>query len=142
MRPSQCVRPHLRQAPVQDLALRHQVLDRAGDILDRNLRVDAVLVEEIDAIGAQAPEHALDRALDVVRAGCWARAPLAGLEVDVPAELGCDHDLVAKRRDAFAEDPLDFVRPVGLGRIEESDAPVEGRADDGDHLRPGRTVVW
>ena len=54
--------PHLGQAPVQDLALRHQVLDRAGDVLDRDLGVDAVLVEEIDAVGAEALEHALDDA--------------------------------------------------------------------------------
>ena len=64
------------------------------------------------------------------------RAPLAGLEIDVPAELGCDHDLVAERRDAFAEDPLHLMRPVRLGRVEEGDATVEGRPDDVDHLGP------
>ena len=30
------------------------------------------------------------------------------------------------------------MRPVGLGRVEEGDAPVEGRPDDVDHLRPVR----
>ena len=52
--------PHLGQAPVQNLALRHQVLDRAGDVLDRHLRVDPVLVEEVDAVGPKALEHAFD----------------------------------------------------------------------------------
>ena len=64
------------------------------------------------------------------------RAPLAGLQIDVPAELGGDHDLVAERRDAFAEDPLDLMRAVGLGRVEEGDATVEGRPDDVEHLGP------
>ena len=127
---------------MQNLALRHQVLDRAGDVLDRDLRVDAVLVEEIDAIGAKALEHALDDQLDVLRAAVEPRAALAGLQIDVPAELGRDHDLVAERRHAFAEDPFHLVRAVGLGRVEEGDAPVEGRADDVEHLRPGRDVVW
>jgi hypothetical protein len=30
---------------VQNLALRHQVLDRAGDVLDRDFWIDPVLVE-------------------------------------------------------------------------------------------------
>ena len=106
VRAAQRVQPHLRQAPVQNLALLHQVLDRAGDVLDRDLGIDAVLVEEIDAVGAKALEHPFDGELDVIRAAVEPRAPLAGLEVDVPAELGRDHDLVAERRDAFAEDAL------------------------------------
>ena len=60
MRPAQRLQAHFGQAPMQDLALRHQVLDRAGDVLDRDLRVDAVLVEQVDAVGAQALEHAVD----------------------------------------------------------------------------------
>ena len=39
-----------------DLAFGDQVLDRAGDILDRHVRIDAVLIEEIDAVGPQALE--------------------------------------------------------------------------------------
>ena len=37
------------KAEVLDLACLDQVLHRAGDVLDRHVRVDAVLVEEIDA---------------------------------------------------------------------------------------------
>ena len=51
---TQRVQPHLGQAPVQNLALCHQILNRAGDILDRYLRIDAVLVEEVDAVSAGA----------------------------------------------------------------------------------------
>ena len=91
---------------MQDLALRHQVLDGPGDILDRHLRVDAVLVQEIDTIGPQAPQHALDGELDAVRTAVETRTPLARLQIDVPAELRRDDDLVAERRDGFAEDPL------------------------------------
>ena len=135
---AQRVQPHLGQAPVQDLAFGHQVLHRTGDILDRHLRVDAVLVEEIDAVGAQALQHALDGQLDTVRAADEPRAPLAGLEIDVPAELRGDHHLVAERLHAFAEDPFHLVGAVGLGRVVEGDATVEGRPDDVDHLGPGR----
>ena len=45
------------QAPASDrpkcftLTLANEVLDRAGDVLDRDVRVDAVLIEQIDPIG-------------------------------------------------------------------------------------------
>jgi hypothetical protein len=51
---------------MQDLALTHQVLNGAGDIFDRHGRVDPVLVEQVDAIRAKAPQRALDRLLDVL----------------------------------------------------------------------------
>ena len=38
----------LRQAEVLDLALADQLLHRARDVLDRHVRIDAVLVEEVD----------------------------------------------------------------------------------------------
>lgn len=79
MRAAKRSQPHLRQAPVQDLAFRHQVLDRACHVFDRHCRVDAVLVEEIDAVGAQALQHALDHNLDVVRTAVQAgrRSPVS-----------------------------------------------------------------
>ncbi len=135
---AQRLRSHLREAPVQDLALRHQLLDGAGDVFDRDLRVDAMLIEEIDAVGAKTLEHALDRELDVVRAAVEARAPRARLRIDVPAELGGDDHLVPEGRDAFAQDPLDLMRAVGLGGVEERDTAVEGRPDDVEHLGPAR----
>ena len=44
----------LGQAEVPDLAGRDELLDRAGDVLDGHLRVDAVLVEQVDDVGAKA----------------------------------------------------------------------------------------
>jgi hypothetical protein len=96
---------------VQHLALRPQLLDGTGDILDGNLRVDAVLVKEVDAIRAQAPQHALDDQFDVLGAAVEARAALPGLEVDVPAELRRDDDLIAKWGDALSEDAFHLVIP-------------------------------
>ena len=51
---------------MQDLPFLDQLLDRAGDILDRHVRIDAVLVEQVDAIGLQALERCLDDLLDVL----------------------------------------------------------------------------
>ena len=44
----------LRQTEMQHLALLNEVFDRTGDVFHRHLRVDAVLVEQINVVGAQA----------------------------------------------------------------------------------------
>ena len=36
---------------MQHLALGHQVLDRTGHVFDRHLRVHAMLVQQVDAVG-------------------------------------------------------------------------------------------
>jgi len=41
---------------VQHLALGDQIRDRLCGLLDRGVRVDAVLVEQVDVVGAQALE--------------------------------------------------------------------------------------
>ena len=51
MRTANCLDSGLRQAEVFDLTLRNQFLHRSGHSLDRHLRIDAVLIEEINAIG-------------------------------------------------------------------------------------------
>ena len=50
-----------------DLPLRDQLLHRAGDLLDRHVRIDAVLVEEVDRFGPQPLERRLDAAPDRLR---------------------------------------------------------------------------
>ncbi len=44
----------LGQTEMFHLALADQLLDRTGDILDRHVRIDAMLIEKIDHIGFQA----------------------------------------------------------------------------------------
>jgi hypothetical protein len=54
-------------------------------------------------IGAEALEHTLDYPLDVFRAAVESRTPHASFLIDVPAELGCDRDLISERNHAFAQ---------------------------------------
>ena len=125
-------RPQCRTLPCV-----HQVLDRAGDVLDRDLGIDPVLVEEVDAVGPQALEHPLDRELDVLGLAVEPRPPLTRLEVDVPAELGGDHDLSRNGATPSPRMRSTLVRAVRLGRIEERDAAVEGGPDDVRSSRVG-----
>ena len=115
-----------------DLAFLDQISDRAGDVFDRHVGVDAVLVEEIDGLDLEPFERALDDLLDVLRPAV--EAPLLPIRIEFEAELGRDHDLFAHRREGFAQEFFVRVWPVGLGRVEEGDAALEGRPNEGDHL--------
>ncbi len=123
----------LREAEVPDLALGDQLLHRPGDILDRHVRVDAVLVVQVDGVDAQAPERALRHLPDVLRA--TVQLLPAGGRVEVEAELRGNHRLPAERRERLPDDLL-VVRAVDLRRVEERHATVEGRANERDGLLP------
>lgn len=59
----------------------------------------------------------------------------ASLRVDVPAELRRDHNFVAKRFDALAENALALKGSVSLGGVKKRHAVVVCRSDDIDNLR-------
>jgi hypothetical protein len=103
--------------------------DGSGDVFDRDLGVDAVLVEQVDVVGAQPSQRALDGLGEVL----WAAIePGAGGAVVAEAELGGNHDLIADGREPFADDVFVAERPVRLGRVEERDAAVDGGAQHRD----------
>ncbi len=84
----------LGEAEMPDLALLDQLLHRAGDILDRHVGIDAVLVEQIDDVGLQSLERGLGHLADALRPAVQA-ALLARRGIDIEAEFGRDHDLFA-----------------------------------------------
>ena len=142
VRPPDRLRARLGKAEVSDFAFADQVLDRAGDIFDRHVRVNAMLIEEIDDAGLQSLERRFGHLLDVFRTAV--EAPLLGvLGVDVEAELGCDHDLIAERSERLADQLLVRVRPVDFGGVEKGDTPRNRRPDQRDSflLVDRRTVA-
>ena len=117
------------QAEVGDLAGVDELLDGAGDVLDRHVGVDAVLVEQVDAVDVQPAQGVLDGGADVLGAAVQAGGAAA---VEGEPELGGDHDLVADRSQRLADELLVGERPVDLGGVEEGDAEVDGGADERD----------
>jgi hypothetical protein len=102
----------LRQPEVPDLAVPDEVLHRAGNVLDRNVRIDSVLIEQIDDVGPEALEQSLGNLLDVLRPAIQA----AGRALNVEAELGCDHHLFTDGRKGFTDERLVRERTVDFGR--------------------------
>ena len=56
-----------RKSEVLHLALLNQVLHRSRHVFDRHVRIDAVLIEQIDDIGLEALERGFGDLLDVLR---------------------------------------------------------------------------
>ncbi len=67
MRATDRLHAGFRKPEVLDLAFPNQILHRARDVLDRHVRVDAVLIEEIDPIGLESLERRVGDFPDVRR---------------------------------------------------------------------------
>ena len=117
---------------MQDLSLGDQFLDRAGNVFHRHIRVDTVLIEQVDAVGPEAFERAFHRRADALR-----RAVHSAAAVDVEAEFRCDNDTVADGLQSLADNFLVLVRAIDFGCIEERDAAFECAADQGDGVGQG-----
>src|ERR1035437_1676290 len=106
---------------------------RADGLFDRHLRIDAVLVPQVDVADAKPLERALEGPLRVGgRAVDAVDALTVGRERE--AELRRELDLVAAAGDRGADDFLVAKRPVDLGGVDHRDAEIERPAD---RLRPG-----
>src|SRR5260370_27198582 len=55
-----------REAKVPDLALSDQLLHRPGDVFDGHVRVDAVLVEQVDGVNLEPPQRCFGDLFDVL----------------------------------------------------------------------------
>jgi len=126
------VHPGLGQADVADLALGDQLGQGADGVLDRGVGVDAVLVVQVDVVGAEPTQRTLDRGADVRGAAVEDTGAASG--VGDHAKLGRHHDLVATASDGPAEEFLVGVRPVDLGGVEEGDAQLQCPVDGADGL--------
>ena len=122
----------LGQAEVADLALGDELGQRADGLLDRRARVDAVLVVQVDVVGAEPAQRALDRGRTL--AGLLSVTPGAVAAVGDEAELGGDHDLVAAALDGPPDELLAVEGAVDLGGVDVGDAQVERAVDGADRL--------
>ena len=112
-----------------------QLAHGAGGVLDRDVGVDAVLVEQVDVVDAQSSQRSFHRGRDVRRAA--GQAGLLAVVVEREAELRGDDDLGAYRRERLTDDLLVGERAVHLSGVEEGDAPVDGGTDERNALLTG-----
>ena len=124
-------RAGLGETEVQDLAFPDEVFHRSGHVFHGDLGVHAMLVQQIDVVGTQAPQGTFHGPPDVVGAAVEGRGPAF---FDAKTEFGGDDHLVAHRGQRFADPFLTGVGAVDLGRIEEGHTVVICPPDQGDHV--------
>jgi hypothetical protein len=111
-----------------DFSLRDKVFYGAGDVLHWHIRIDPVLVEQIDAVGLEALQRSIRDFADAFRPAIDTLRRNPVLE----AKLRGDDDVIAHRGEGLAQQLLILERAIGFGRVEECDAPLKGGADQRD----------
>ena len=131
------LRGRLAQPDVADLALGDELGQRADGLLDRRARVDAVLVVEVDVVGAQAlaASASIERRTFSGEPSMTRRSGWSVGRRPADPELRRDRHLVAAPGERPAEQLLVRVRAVDLGGVEERAAELERAVDRRDRLR-------
>ena len=125
-------RRRLGQTDVADLALRDQLRQRTDGLFDRRLRVDAVLVVEVDVVGVESPQRSFYGDPDV--RGRAVEVSRAAVDVRDHAELGGQNDLVAPTPQSAPDQLLVRIGAVDLCRIDEGDAQLQAAMDGRDGI--------
>src|ERR1700722_15518734 len=112
----------LGKAEVAYLSGYYQIRHGADCFFNRSLRVDSVLIVEIDRVDAEPLQAGVAGSADVLRAAVHsARA----IRLAHDTELGGDDDFVAMRFERAAYQLFIGVRAVHVRGIEEVDAEIE-----------------
>src|SRR4051812_26894227 len=124
----------LRKAEAAHLSRVDQLAHRSDGLLDRDVRIDAVLVVEVDAVRREpaqgcfaAGPHVLRPAVDAARGRI--------LRIADDAELGRYLHLVAAPGDRAADQLLVLERAVDVRRVEQRHPELDGAVDRGDRFR-------
>ena len=126
MRPADRIRAGLREPKMPDLAPSDEIANRSCNVFDRHFWVDPVLVEQVDVVSPEPPQHLLDDLADVVRPAVES----SGFEVET--ELRREDHLVADRLERLADEGLVRIGPVGLSGVEERHPEVMRVPDEAD----------
>src|SRR5216683_7832882 len=125
--------PGLRQAKVPYFTFLNQVLHGSRNVFNRHIRVNTMLIEQVDGIGPEALERGLGDLLDVL--GATVQPGLfAAVWIKFETELRCNLHLLTHGSEGFAHEFFVGEWTVHLGGIEECDAAFDRRPDHGDHL--------
>jgi len=128
------LRSCFRKAKVFDFALLYEVLHCSRDIFDGHFEVDAMLIEEIDGVDAEALERGFGDLLDVFGAAVQLVPFAVAVRICIPAKFRSDDNMSTERLECFSDEFFVGERSVDFGGIEEGDSPRYGCAKERNHL--------
>ena len=118
----------LGQADVPNLPGGDQLGQRSDRVLDRGAAVEPVLVVEIDVVGLESLQGAVDGDADI--GGAAVQAVAAG--VGDQAKFSGQHHLVSPPPQTAGEEFFVDVGTVDLGGVDQGDAEVDSAMDGAD----------
>ena len=136
-----------RQAPVEDFAFLIKFFHRRCHFFDRNLRIDAVQIIEIDMVCLQAFQGIFQGFLDDVRMGIgqdtFIRRRIGPVEFD--AAFRRQDDFIAVRFQCFAQEFFVVVRRIFRAiercRIKKGIAHIDGLGNQVHTVLPVRAFT-
>src|SRR5579862_4899159 len=117
-----------------DLACVNQFLYCSGHILDGNVRIDPMLIQQINGLNPQALERFLGDLFDALRAAIETAPSGTSVGIELKAELGGDNHLPPKGSQRFSYQFFVGKGSVNLSRIEKGDTMVHCLMEKRDHL--------
>src|SRR5205085_8739239 len=134
MRPPDGVRTCFGQTEIAHLAGANQLSHRTNGFFNRCLRIDPMLVIEVDAIKTEPAQTRFARLLHVLRfAANSAKTRRVWIAQD--SELRRDDNAMAFAANSASEQLLIRVRTINVGGIEESNSKVDRAVDRGERFR-------
>src|SRR5262249_27159724 len=130
MRSANRLHARFRQSKMLYLSFANQTFNCTSNVFDRYIRINPVLIQQINHIGLQSLKGSLDHFLDVLRPAIQASLSAFGIELE--CKLGGDHHLLAERCDGFAQKLLVLVRTVSLGGVEKCHTTFERSSNERD----------
>src|ERR1700686_1207865 len=118
---------------MSDLALLDQLRQGANRFFNRRIRIDAMLVIEVNVLDAKPLQTSFAGLLHVVGLAADAAVTWVAGIADNP-ELCGQHDLVALALDRASDELFVLVRPVDVGGVEKIDAEFEGAMNGRDRF--------
>ena len=109
-----------------NFAFLDQVLHRSRYVFDRHVRVDTVLIEQVDGIDRESLERPLRDLLDVLWPTIQADPLRPAVGIEFEPELGGDRHLPTERSEGFAHEFFVRERAVHFSGVKECDAAFHG----------------
>ena len=116
------------------LASLDQVLYRACDVFDGHIRVNPVLIKQIDGLNPESLERVLGDPFDMLWTAVQPAQILSFDRVQIEAELGGDHHFSLERLDPLAHQFFVGEWTIDFSGVEEGDATLNRLVKKSDHL--------
>src|SRR5690242_20345089 len=117
------------------LAFFDKLLHRSSHVLDGYVRIDSVLIKQIDGVYLEALKRFLGDLFDALRTAIETCPSGTSVGVKLETELCGDHHPSPKGRQRLPHQFFVGKWSIDLGRVEEGDATVHRSMKKRDHLR-------